>query len=80
MSSHSKIIIHSDWRDLSWIGGEWHASLSDRLVGFHFDEIELDMRSIMPVLRHDFTLQDLVERYATRLRGGGRIVLTWRSW
>ena len=77
--SHLKLIVHARWDNADLVvDGVRHVSVHRKLVGCHFDEIELDMRTLTPLLRHDFTLQDLIDKYSTRRRTSDTpIVLRW---
>ncbi len=59
------------------VHGVLYANMEARLMGLHFDEIVLCMPEIQPLLRHDYTFDDVLTRYRTRLNAGGRIVLDY---
>lgn len=66
------------WSDtVAGVHGVVYASLKAKLTGLHFDEIVLCMPEIRPLLRHDYTLEDMMAPYYTRLNAGGRIVLDY---
>ncbi len=60
-------------------GAEAFASLQTKLTARHFDRVVLCMPEVRGHLRHDFTLEDLIGRYRTRLHPTGEIVLSWEA-
>jgi hypothetical protein len=72
------LYVNPVWPDkISWVHGIAYANLDAKLLGHHFTEIVLCMAELRPLLRHDYTLDDVLGRYATRLKVGGRIVLDY---
>jgi hypothetical protein len=55
------LYVNPVWPDkISWVHGIAYANLDAKLLGHHFTEIVLCMAELRPLLRHDYTLDDVL--------------------